>query len=327
MERQTELLQSFLEEWHKGQGVTVHTSGSTGEPKEIVLSPSHICRSGRRSNQFFGITKKSRLHSAVSFKYIGGKMMIARSLLSGAQLSFSEPSLHIENISENDNIALMSVVPAQIPYILDNLSCFKNVDQFLIGGSAIHDKLWNRIVESGINAWESYGMTETASHIALRRVVGPCGRRPRFVAFPGIKVSLDPDDCLHIVDDEVVVTTNDIANLYPDRSFEILGRRDDVIISGGIKVLPQHIEKIIKPYIEPICQDFFITSVSDEIWTSKIVLAVVSASCDMSLSASLRHAIDRIPLDILSKKLRPKDIRIFAEAPLAQSGKLLRRLE
>lgn len=329
MDSQKELLYSFLEEYQKGNGINVRTSGSTGEPKTIVLPKAVLERSARRTNAFFCINRKSRLHSAISFNYIGGKMMIVRAILSGCRLTFSEPSMCPGVTDDGIGVNLMSVVAAQMPYILDNISLFENVENFLIGGSAIDDRLWNRISSSGINAWESYGMTETASHIALRRVVGPAERRPRFVALPGVKLRRDEEDCLIIQDGDNIVYTNDIAYLNSDGSFEIKGRRDDIINTGGIKVLPQSVERVLKAHISHLCRDYFITSLPDEVWTSKIVLVAVrpdsTVSTDSVLIASLRHAIDSIPLETLPKKLRPKEILITDELPLTPSGKLNRR--
>lgn len=329
MSGQKELLHSFLEEWHKGEGITVRTSGSTGFPKSIVLPQTQIERSARRSNNFFGLSRKSHLHSAISFEYIGGKMMIARALMAGCNLTFSEPSLQITLPKCTENITLMAVVPAQMPYILNNLVQFSVVKTFLIGGSEIDDKLWDRISSSGIDARQTYGMTETASHIAIRRIVGNSQRRPRFVPMSGIKVLSDSDKCLHIIDDDIAVTTNDIADLFPDGSFEILGRRDDVIITGGLKVLPQYIESLLRDSVSPICPEFFISSLPDEVWSSRIILVAVSDQTDNiqrdKTISSLRHAVDSIPLEVLPKKFRPKEIILVPRLPLTESGKLMRK--
>lgn len=320
---QESILRDFLEEWSAGKGITVRTSGSTGPAKEILLPREQVERSARRTNSFFGINRKSRLHCAVSFNFIGGKMMIIRSLMAGCQLTFSEPSLAV-NIEDGPAVSLMSVVPAQIPFILANPHKFNGVEKFLVGGSAIDDRLWDKIAMSHLDAWESYGMTETASHIAVRRIVGSSLNRPRFVPFRDIRLSLDGENCLCIEDRETKVITNDISRLFPDGSFVIVGRRDDVIITGGVKVLPQEIEAILAPYLQPLGTDFFISSAPDEVWTSKLVLLIVGDSDN--LKHEVRHIVDSIPLDILPKKKRPKDILIIPELPLTPSGKLKRRL-
>ena len=339
MKTQKQLLAEFLDQWFAGKGIEARTSGSTGEPKPIVLSHDHVERSARRTNHFFGISKRSRLHCAISFSFIGGKMMIARSLVSGCDLTFSEPSLELTPPQPGRKVSLMSVVPAQMPYILNHPEDFADVERFLLGGSAIDSRLWKRIIESGLNVWESYGMTETASHVAIRRVAGRADCRPRFVPLPGIKISTDAENCLQIVDEDLKVETNDIARICKDGSFEILGRRDDIIISGGVKILPQEVEAILRPHIEHLCLEFIVSSVPDEVWTSRLVLIGVPVGDqdtdyisgqnleDFSTKIRLRATIDAIPLSVLPKKMRPKDIILMPSLPLTPSGKLLRHLQ
>lgn len=327
--QQQQLLEEFLDQWHTGNGIKAHTSGSTGTPKVIILPQSQVLRSAQRSIRYFGITKSSRLHSAMSFAFIGGKMMIARSLVSGCELTFSEPALCLEPPKGEKDITLMCAVPAQLPYILDNLEKFKIVKGYLIGGSAIDDRLWDRIVASGINAWESYGMTETATHVAMRRIAGNSARRPRFVPLPGIKISLGPDSSIHIKDEDVVVLTTDLAKMHPDGSFEIIGRKDDMINTGGIKVLPQEIEKAIQDFINPYVEAFYISSVPDIVWTSRLILVAVpkAGSDPTELHKFLSKIIQEIPFDIIEKKKLPKEVRIIEELPRTQSGKLNRRFK
>lgn len=318
---QESLLRLFLEEYHSGNGITAHTSGSTGKPKEIKLSREIIDRSAARTNRFFGINRHSHLHCAISFQFIGGKMMIARSLRSGCRLTYSEPSLTPLPPDIENKIDLMSVVPAQMSYIIQNADKFERVRRFLIGGSRIDDRLWNKIVESGIETWESYGMTETASHIALRRVTGQCNNRPRFVALRGVQISESKDHCLQIKDLDIRIKTNDIVELHKDHSFEIIGRKDNVIISGGLKIQPEEIERKLFPFIQNLVKAFYITSVPDEIWSSKMILAIVEPKVDI---LRIKEEIDKIPDSVIPSRFRPKELRILDSLPLTQSGKLKR---
>ena len=328
MTKQQNLLHDFLEEWKEGDGITAHTSGSTGKPKKIVLPMAQVLRSAVRSNKFFGITRKSRLHAAMSFEFIGGKMMIARSLKAGCTLTFSEPSVQLPPPEGDMPVSLLSLVPAQMHHVVNNLEQFQNVEKYLIGGSAINDRLWDRIVSSGVDAWESYGMTETATHIAMRRISGPSSSRPRFVPLPGISIATGLDGCMHITDGDVKVETTDLVKIHEDGSFEILGRKDDVIISGGLKILPQEIETKIQPYITHLTHSYYISSVPDEIWTSKLVLLAVPDSRgaeSAEFESELRKAIDSIPEEVLPKRMRPKSVRIIDALPLTAMGKLNRK--
>lgn len=319
---QNQLLEEFLTQWFEGGAIRAHTSGSTGVPKEILLPRRQVERSAKRTVNFFGIHRSSRLHSAISFNFIGGKMMIARSLVSGCDLTFSEPSLTPPPPKDGERVSLMAVVPAQMPHILAHPEEFRNVRNFLIGGSAIDDRLWDKIIMSGLDAWESYGMTETASHIALRRVAGIPSRRPRFVVLPGVELSNNFDGRLHIKDGDVFVVSNDIANIYADGSFEIIGRADDMIITGGLKIMPQRVEDALRPYLADLVEQFYISSEPDETWTSKIVIRCVAS--DKKIAASIAGCIDAVPENVLPKKFRPKAVYIIDALPLTSSGKLKR---
>ena len=324
-------LYNFLNEWENEDGIKVHTSGSTGVPKEINLKKEILVKSAKRTIKHFGINKHSRLHSSVSFEYIGGKMMIVRSLVSGCQLTFSEPSQRPQPPEGKNKVDLISIVPAQMPYILEHLDDYKIVKNFLLGGSAIDSRLWNRIVESGITAWESYGMTETASHIALRRITGSASSRPRFVPLPGIKISMDFDDRLHIYDGANFFTTNDVGKVYKDGSFEVLGRKDDIIISGGIKMNPLVIEDKLNPYLEEELETFFITSLPDEQWTSRIILVGTPYDKENvgenNIERKIENIIKTIPSSILPNRERPKEIRIIEEIPRTSNDKIIRKLK
>lgn len=327
MTEQEKLLSLFLSDWEKGADIEAQTSGSTGEPKKIFLPRKQVERSARRTNNFFHISSSSHVHSAVSFRFIGGKMMIARSLVAGCRLSFSEPALNPEPPSSHESIDLMAVVPAQMVHILENRQSFSHVSNFIIGGSAINNSLWTRLAASGLNCWETYGMTETASHIALRKIEGKADQRPGFIPMEDISLNVNEDDCLCIWDGDVYVATNDIARILPDGSFHILGRRDDVIITGGIKVMPQEVEAVLRPFLAPIVADFFISETPDEVWTSRLVLkAVVPDSANSEeVRNGIKTALDSVPSDLLPKRLRPKDVVLISKLPLTASGKLNRR--
>lgn len=330
MNNQQLLLNEFLDQWQKGEGIRAHTSGSTGKPKDIILSQQQVERSAMRSIRFFGITSASRLHSAMSFEFIGGKMMIARSLMARCVLTFSKPAVELLPPEHGRKISLMSLVPAQMHYVLQHLEDFGDVEKFLIGGSAIDDKLWDRIIESGVEAWESYGMTETATHIAMRRIKGSSSSRPHFVPLLGVEISTNPFGCLKIKDGEVEITTTDLAKIYPNNSFEIIGRRDDIIITGGLKVMPQDIEKKMAPYLSPLCGQFYVSSLPDPVWTSRLVLVATpfpasSKLSDEQLKLNISENLKKIPEDILPKRLKPKEVRILQELPTTKSGKLNRR--
>ncbi len=263
--------EEFLAEW-RGESpvITVRTSGSTGTPKTITLDKEFVRDSGRRTNSFFNITSGSRLHSCVGAQFIGGKMMAVRSGLAGCRFTWEMPSnTPLSGVSHDEVIDLLAVVPSQMLHILAHLEEMPTINAIIIGGSAIHPQLRERIIASGLNAYETYGMTETASHIALRKIKEG---EEWFMPLDGIKVSLDGRDCLVICFDRGErIITNDLAIINGDGGFKILGRYDNVIVTGGKKVNPEDVERRIASLMEG---SFIITSRPDEKWGERIILKI-----------------------------------------------------
>lgn len=261
--------EEFIEEW-RGEAayITAHTSGSTGTPKEIRLNKEFVRQSACRTNSFFHIDGNCRLHSCVSPDFIGGKMMAVRAEEAGCRLTWETPSnVPLSGIGEDETIDLLAVVPSQMLHIVENISALPHIGAIIIGGSSINPVLREKIAISGVNAYETYGMTETASHIALRRVEASEGE---FHTLPGISVGVDERGCLEIsFDSGERVVTNDLATVDNERGFFIDGRYDHVIITGGRKVNPFDVERRIAREID--CA-FVISSMPDEKWGNKIVL-------------------------------------------------------
>lgn len=263
--------EEFIDEWSSGSDyITAQTSGSTGQPKRIKLEKEFVRRSALRTNSFFGITESSRLHSCISPDFIGGKMMAVRALEAGCRLTWEIPSNRpLAGMGKEERIYLLSVVPSQTLHILDNLADMPWIENMLVGGSAIDPSLRRKISASGIKAFESYGMTETASHIALRRITEEEGR---FSTLGDIKVRNDDNGCLVIeFPTGERVETNDLATVFDDGTFLIDGRRDHVIITGGKKVNPYDVERRISHLVPG---EFMISSEADEKWGRKVVLRI-----------------------------------------------------
>lgn len=316
----------FLSEWRNNDDtVTARTSGSTGNPKEIRLSKDFLRASAMRTNRYFSINERSRLHSCVSPDFIGGKMMAVRSEISGALLTWETPSnraLEMES-STSLPIDLLAVVPSQMISIIERHDKLPQINAIIIGGSSIHPDLRMNIAASGLNCFETYGMTETASHIALRRV---SAGEEWFETLPGISVSLDSRGCLVIslpLSDNpespmTVVTTNDIAELCEEdgKKFRILGRYDNMIITGGKKVNPEKLEQRIHQLTGLEC---LVTSEPDEKWGERIVLKIESKTpIDISAIES------RLKKDLAPHEA-PKSIITVPTLPRTPNGKLKRK--
>lgn len=322
----------FVEEWrNEGDFIECHTSGSTGTPKCILLPKSQMAASARRTLDFFQIPDGSHFYSCIAPDFIGGKMQAVRSEISNGTLFWETPSNRPEELCKvKGKIDLLSVVPSQMLWILDNASRLPEIGVILIGGSPIPDTLRERIGKSGLNAWETYGMTETASHIALRRVDSDVDS---FTPLPGIKVSIVQDEnqddqtaedlesagCLAIdIEEWQRVVTNDLTEINPDGTFRILGRKDNMIITGGQKVSPEAVEHKLGHTLK---WPLMISWVPDALWGQKIV-AIVESQDEMDNASKERLLKEWHSL--LPGHMVPKEI-ICAPIPRTANGKFMRR--
>ncbi len=321
----------FVEEWrNEGDFIECHTSGSTGTPKCILLPKSQMAASARRTIDFFQIPEGSHFYSCIAPDFIGGKMQAVRSEISNGSLSWETPSNRPEGLLQiHKKIDLLSVVPSQMHWILDNASSLPEVDVILIGGSPIPNALRERIDKSGFNAWETYGMTETASHVALRRVASDIDS---FTPLPGITISIDsgshahtlpdkegaPSGCIAIdIEGWQRLVTNDLAEINPDGTFRILGRKDNMIITGGKKVSPEEVERILSPTVQ--CP-LMISWEPDSLWGQKIV-AIVETTVE--IDDAMKERLIKEWHRLLPGYMVPKEI-ICAQIPRTANGKFMR---
>ena len=317
--------EEFEKIWHDdSEYVVCFTSGSTGEPKEIRLSKEFMRKSAVRTNKFFGISQESRLHTCLDFIYIASKMMTVRADEAGCLLTSEIPSSRpLGSIAKDEEIDLLSVVPAQMEWILDASNRWQGIKHILIGGSSIPPMMRRRIALSGYDAWETYGMTETASHIALRKVDE---EDSPFATLEGISVEVNEDGCLKItLQDGESLVTNDLAEIVGENMFRILGRADNCVISGGIKIIPEELERRLGPFI---AFDYCLSSVPDKKWGEKLVMVVESAkeSIEEDLikeAVGVRLRQYRKILDLGVKA--PKDVVCIDEFPRTSNGKIDRK--
>lgn len=312
--------EEFIQEWNSANDyIIAHTSGSTGIPKKINLSKELVRSSAYRTIRFFNLNSQSHLHLCLSPDYIAGKMMIVRSLIIGANLTFEVPSN--EPLSDYDfshDIDLLAVVPSQLHYILDNRALHSKIKNIIIGGSAIPSTLREQVANSNLNAYETYGMTETASHVALRKISND-STLPYF-ALPDILFTTDERSCLVIkMPDNNYVITNDVVKLIDDRHFVLLGRYDNVIISGGMKIHPIEVENIIQKFL-PINTKFYISSRKNEKWGEEVILILEKNIATIIDDSEL---MGKIKKSLLSYQC-PKEILYIDKIKYTDSGKIIR---
>ena len=250
-------LEEFLSEWNNDSPfVHVQTSGSTGAPKPMLAEKRRMLASARITNDFLGLREGDAALLCMSLDYIAGKMMVVRSIERGLKLITVEPSGHPLNHSQlaidDCQIDFAAMVPLQVYNTLqvpEERKRLLQIRHLIIGGGAIDDALGAELKNFPNAVWSTYGMTETLSHIALRRLSGP-EASDWYIPFPSVKVSLSEDGCLVIDAPEVCperLVTNDIAEISP-QGFRILGRKDNVICSGGIKIQIEEVESRLRPF-------------------------------------------------------------------------------
>ena len=309
----------FLLNWFDDSGYIIsHTSGSTGAPKEISLTKEVMRKSARMTNTFFGLDSTKTALLCMPASYIAGKMMLVRALVGGFNLMTAEPRA---NPFENLNVAVdfTAITPYQLTHSIETLHS-KTVRNIIVGGGQVNAKLEAQAANIPATLYETYGMTETASHIALRRFNG-VKKSEYFTVLEGVSIRQDDRDCLvihapHLAENELI--TNDIVELKSSKSFRWLGRIDSVINSGGIKIHPEQLEKKLEKIIQP---NFFIASVPDDILGDKVVLVIESENFTSEQESKLNFFLE----SNFSRYEIPKQIFYVPVFIYSESNKILRK--
>lgn len=274
-------LRAFLSEWHeRSPFLEVQTSGSTGTPKRIRVRKEQMLNSARLTCDYLGLKKGDRALLCMPLRYIAGKMMVVRSLYAGLDLEVREPSGHPLAGGGDTPLRFAAMIPMQVYNTLrvpEERKRLERTDILIIGGGAIDAALEREIRKMPNRVYSTYGMTETLSHIALRRLNGP-EASPYYHPFPSVTLSLSPDNTL-VIDAPLVcdgrLVTNDVARLLPDGSFAILGRKDNIINSGGIKIQIEEVEERLRAGLGDE-SDFAVTAVPDEKFGEALTLLLAS---------------------------------------------------
>ena len=245
-------LTAFLNEWNNEERtVLVHTSGSTGTPKPMWVEKNRMLASARITCQFLGLKPGDKALLCLPLQYIAGKMMVVRALVQDMQLIPVAPSAHpLAGLDTTPDFAAM--VPLQIYETMQHeqeRALLRQIRQVLIGGGAVSDDLITAMRDFPNAIWSTYGMTETLSHIALRRLNGPHASE-WYKPLDGVLLSQTDEGCLVIEAPAICaekVVTHDIVEMNTDGGFRIIGRSDNVICSGGIKIQIEEVEQALQP--------------------------------------------------------------------------------
>lgn len=306
----------FLNEWFDASPViTVHTSGSTGVPKGLVVRKDRMMQSARLTCEFLNLQAGDTALLCMNLRYIGAMMMVVRSLVAGLNLVVRPASGHpLSDVEVPLKFAAM--VPLQVYNTLRvpaERKRLEHTDILITGGGAVDDSLEAELKTIPIAAYSTYGMTETLSHIALRRLNGEAASKC-YYPFPSVELSLSAENTLIvkaplICDD--VLQTNDIACLCSDGGFTIAGRKDNVINSGGIKIQAEEMENRLQPFI-PV--PFAVTAVPDPRLGQALTLLIAGKPDIKELENKLQA--------VLETYYRPKHIFITELIPQTENGKI-----
>ena len=317
-------LADFLEEWFSSSpDVRVQTSGSTGVPQKLEVEKKRMMHSAMATCRFFHLDEGQKAYLCMNLKYIGAKMMVVRSLVAGMEIVLApevsgRPFQHLE-----EDLDFAAIVPLQLFNTLEKEpDRLDRIRTLIVGGGSVDESLLQRIQGLGTAVYSTYGMTETLSHIALRKLNGPdksIGYRP----LEGISLSRSKDGRLRIeaplLTDHALLT-NDLVQMEEDGSFLIVGRADNVIVSGGVKLQMEEIEKKLS---EILSRKFAITALPHEKF-GEIVLLLVECPVGFPMEKTELEELKRRMQETLEKYERPKGILSVLEIPMTETGKIQR---
>ena len=290
---------TFLLDWFDEKSyIELSTSGTTGVPKVIKIEKQAMLDSALATGDFFGLEPGNTMLHCLPTNYVAGKMMWVRSFILGLDMKFVEPNSNpLDKIDESFDFCAM--VPLQAKNSLEKLKQ-KKIKKLIIGGVKVHKALEKELVKLPIEIYETYGMTETITHIAAKRI-----GEEAFTVLPHVSVSTDERHCL-------VIKAKNIVKLISDKQFIWEGRIDNVINSGGIKLMPEQIEDKLSTLIP---RRYFVFGQADEILGEKAVLYVEGEPM----------VIEESVFDVLNKFEKPKEVVFIPKFKETATGKIMRK--
>ena len=310
-------LNDFLDEWNNPKNtVEVQTSGSTGVPKCIQVEKQRMLNSARITCDFLGLKTGDTALLCMPLDYIAGKMVVVRSIERQLRLTTVEASGHpLKNITNSFDFAAM--VPMQVYNSLqvpEEREKLRTIKHLIIGGGPINDDLQQQLSSFPNNVWSTYGMTETLSHIALRRLNGE-NASLWYTPFNTVSISLNTNGCL-VIEAPLVhegrLETHDRAEIRDGR-FRIIGRLDNIINSGGIKIQAEEVEEMLRPHIK---MPYLISKCRDEKFGEVVVLLTECPNLSF---------VKEICCNVLPKFWQPKHYLYTSHIPLTGTGKPARK--
>lgn len=300
----------FLLDWlDEKDYIEVITSGSTGVSKVIQLSKQAMVNSAIATGNYLKLEPGNTTLHCLPTNYIAGKMMLVRAMVLGLEIDLIEPKSNLV-FDANKTYHFVALLPMQLEASLNHLG---NVKTIIVGGALVSKHLIDLLQALNTKVFATYGMTETATHIALKLLNTPL-KEAYFKTLPEVLISQDKRNCL-VIDapkvSNVVIVTNDIVKLHSETEFEWLGRYDNMINSGGIKFFPEQIEDKLRNHIK---QQFFIASKPDRVLGEKLILVLESEA----------KVLDTTVFNDLEAYERPKEVYNISKFKMTPTGKIQR---
>jgi o-succinylbenzoate---CoA ligase len=313
----------FLAEWYNDSDfIEVQTSGSTGDPQTLQVKKKFVEKSARMTLDFLALKPGNIALLCLPANYIAGKMMLVRSILGELNLMAIAPKGNVaDQLSSGIDFAAM--IPLQVQNLLEHPKgklWMERIQKLIIGGAPIPPALEKNLRRCIKPIYSTYGMTETVSHIAMRRLDGT-GYSNAYTLMPNVSVRQDDNDCLVIsapLLSASEVTTKDVVRILPDDCFEVLGRLDNRITSGGIKYFPENIEKKLN---DVLMDRFIVSSKPDPKLGEKIILIIESEQPENYSISYLK----RIFGNKLTPYEFPKEVLFLKQFPETETSKLVRK--
>lgn len=318
---------AFIRTWFSSEHTfTLHTSGSTGTPKPIQLHRDQMMASARATIQALGLARGDHALVCLDTRYIAGQMMLVRSFVGGFYIEAVTPCANPLQHVSNRRIAFTALVPYQVHAILssDQAERLNQTGSIIIGGAALDQDTISALQRYGCAAYATYGMTETVSHIALQRLNGP-EKSDHFHTLPNIVVETDSRLCLVIQCPFLPqpVVTNDIVEILNPTSFRWLGRADNIINTGGVKISPEQVEKRLKGVLSSLnlhCR-FIVCGAYDIVLGNRVTLVLESQPLESEVITSILG----MARSVVNPYEAPRAVETLAVFPETATGKIDRR--
>ena len=317
-------IQSFLIEWFdESDFIKVKTSGSTGVPKIIEIKKEYMKNSALVTGNYFNLTANTTALLCMPINFIAGKMMLVRAMVLGWDLDIVAPKSNpLENNTKEYDFCAM--VPFQLQ---SSLSEIHKIKKLIVGGAVVSKELLSEIQNIKTQVYATYGMTETITHISVKKlnqldtVISSRVKKSNYQVLPNIKISIDSRNCLvidapSIADGKII--TNDVVTIVSPTEFKWIGRFDNIVNSAGVKLIPEQIEEKITKIIN---ERFFVIGIPDTILGQKLIL-IIENSNNLNKDIVLEKLKN---LKSLTKYEIPKEVYFINKFIETETNKLNRK--